>query len=448
MRAFWAVLGILMLAAAVYLLVGRGQPAQAPAPVEQRSQRATPGVPVITVERESDSDRSADAAAPAPAGPAPLQAPGVEAEVTPAPPTSPDPTVAEAPAEPEAGSTEPSLQAGAPAHTDEQQLSDEAREAQAILAHHQRERSDPALTRIKRQWLADIQGEVERQWNPASDAQELAARAVAHDSIWRSAYLEITSEWIAEALRQRGTSGDELEQRQRELLRGVEELIIAAVVQSIQTRASAPPPPPPAAPPQPAAPAEPLAQAQGEQGEPAVSPELPAEAGQAPAAAGDGEWLITRPDGTMLADGRYLIRGKGTAEDPYKISWEHLISAEEEYVPRQGRKEIPRRIQMLHDKHVEITGYVAFPLLMDEADELLVMLNQWDGCCLGVPPTPYDAVEVRLKNVITGNARMTSYGTLTGRFMVEPHLVGGWLVGLYLMEDAKLAPLAYGGFAP
>ena len=44
----------------------------------------------------------------------------------------------------------------------------------------------------------------------------------------------------------------------------------------------------------------------------------------------------------------------------------------------------------LTSEHVEITGYVAFPMLMDEADELLVMLNQWDGCCIGVPPTPYD----------------------------------------------------------
>lgn len=160
------------------------------------------------------------------------------------------------------------------------------------------------------------------------------------------------------------------------------------------------------------------------------------------------EWLVTRADGSMLADGRYVIRGKGTAQEPYKISWDHLISAEEEYVPREGRTEIPRRIQMLHDKQVEITGYVAFPLLLDSADELLVMLNQWDGCCLGVPPTPYDAVEVRLKNAVSGNAAMTSYGTLKGTFKVEPHLVGGWLVGLYLMEDAALSPLAYGGFAP
>jgi hypothetical protein len=182
--------------------------------------------------------------------------------------------------------------------------------------------------------------------------------------------------------------------------------------------------------------------------EPVAAPEAIAQVPATEPAAAAGEWLVIRPDGSMIADGRYTVRGKGTAEEPYTISWEHLISAEEEYVPREGRSEIPKRIMMLHDKHVEITGYVAFPLLMDEADELLVMLNQWDGCCLGVPPTPYDAVEVRLKRFVTGNARMTSYGTLKGIMKVEPHLVGEWLVGLYMMEEAILNPLAFGGFAP
>ena len=35
--------------------------------------------------------------------------------------------------------------------------------------------------------------------------------------------------------------------------------------------------------------------------------------------------------------------------------------------------------------------------IVGEVNEALVMLNQWDGCCIGVPPTPYDAVEVRLR---------------------------------------------------
>ena len=35
--------------------------------------------------------------------------------------------------------------------------------------------------------------------------------------------------------------------------------------------------------------------------------------------------------------------------------------------------------------------------MAESADASLMMLNQWDGCCIGVPPTPYDAIEVKLK---------------------------------------------------
>jgi hypothetical protein len=86
--------------------------------------------------------------------------------------------------------------------------------------------------------------------------------------------------------------------------------------------------------------------------------------------------------------------------------------------------------------------------MAETQDECLSMMNQWDGCCIGVPPTPYDAVEVRLKDPATGSARLTSYGTVKGKFKVDPHLVGGWLVGLYVMDSAEMKPQSYGGFAP
>jgi hypothetical protein len=287
-------------------------------------------------------------------------------------------------------------------------------------------------------------------------------------------YVDVIRERLSELLQEHGLAGEALEMHRDTLLREIESVIQESVTAGVVARRESAPADhrlaeAPGAEqsnddaalaheaaeaetagkmtldPQPEAPGRPTsAPAQ-------VTPQAVAGRGEAEArsaAPPDENWLVKRDDGTMIADGRYLIRGMGTAEDPYTITWEHLLSAEAEYVPREGRNEIPRRIQMLHDKHVEITGYVAFPLLMDAADELLVMLNQWDGCCLGMPPTPYDAVEVRMKNLVTGNARMASYGTVRGTFKVEPHLIGGWLVGLYLMEDATLKPLAFGGFAP
>ena len=67
------------------------------------------------------------------------------------------------------------------------------------------------------------------------------------------------------------------------------------------------------------------------------------------------------------------------------------------------------------------------------------MLNQWDGCCIGIPPTPYDAIEVSLEKAIPPAQRHSiNFGTLTGKLLVSPYLVENWLVGLYLMDDATV----------
>jgi hypothetical protein len=75
-------------------------------------------------------------------------------------------------------------------------------------------------------------------------------------------------------------------------------------------------------------------------------------------------------------------------------------------------------------------------------DEMLMMLNQWDGCCIGVPPTPYDAIEVKLKAPAKGNDRLRTSGTLTGQFKVDPYLVKDWLVSLFIMENGELSDAA------
>jgi hypothetical protein len=150
-------------------------------------------------------------------------------------------------------------------------------------------------------------------------------------------------------------------------------------------------------------------------------------------------------DGSVLYDGAFAIRGTGTAESPYEITWDLLTSVEKHYDPSTGKRQIPERVAMLAGKHVRITGYVAFPLLVQQPRELLVMLNQWDGCCIGVPPTPYDAIEVRLRGMVVGDDRFATYGTLSGRLGVEPYVVGNWLIGLYVLDDASLTATEFGG---
>ena len=169
------------------------------------------------------------------------------------------------------------------------------------------------------------------------------------------------------------------------------------------------------------------------------------EASPTPSGTSDAK-LTKRDDGSLLVDDRFVVKGDGTKEKPYEVTWEQLISAQDTYDPRSGKKNLPGRVTMLDGKYVRLTGYVAFPLYVDQPTELLSMLNQWDGCCIGVPPTPYDAVEVKLTGTVTKDQKLTTYGVVEGKLSVKPYLVGEWLVGLYLMDEAKLTTKQFGGF--
>ena len=145
-------------------------------------------------------------------------------------------------------------------------------------------------------------------------------------------------------------------------------------------------------------------------------------------------------DGSLLIDDQYVVKGSGTREDPYRITWSLLLSASKVYQPRKGKTNLPERITFLHDKWIQMDGFIAVPLMSEETDELLFMLNQWDGCCIGVPPSPYDAVEVTLvaPMKMQSGVNIFNYGKMTGLLKVDPYVVNNWLVGLYLMEDAQL----------
>lgn len=146
--------------------------------------------------------------------------------------------------------------------------------------------------------------------------------------------------------------------------------------------------------------------------------------------------VIRKPDGSLWIDDRYRVTGKGTEDDPFKLPWELMTSTKDSYNPQLGLMKMPQRVVMFDGKHVKLTGFTAFPLSAQTPKEMLVMLNQWDGCCIGVPPTAYDAVEVRLAKAGTAEDKLNVHGSVTGVFQVDPYESNGWLMGLYLMNDA------------
>ena len=145
-----------------------------------------------------------------------------------------------------------------------------------------------------------------------------------------------------------------------------------------------------------------------------------------------------RADGALVLDGRFVLKGEGTKAKPYIVPWELLAATEEVYKPRKGLRKLPQRVTILHDKYIRITGFVAFPIQSVNPKECLVMLNEWDGCCIGVMPTPFDGIECRLATNASGRQRLAVHGTLEGRFLVDPYEDGGWVIGIFLLEDGVL----------
>lgn len=138
-----------------------------------------------------------------------------------------------------------------------------------------------------------------------------------------------------------------------------------------------------------------------------------------------------------LVIGRVTIPGSGTEADPYELPWGVLISAIRTYNPRLEMTDLPAWADALNGKHVRITGFAFLPVVASETEEILLMLNPWDGCHMGAPPTPYDSIEVMLDEPVNMGAR-NGFVTATGQFNVDPFLVRGWLVSLYTMDEARL----------
>jgi len=142
---------------------------------------------------------------------------------------------------------------------------------------------------------------------------------------------------------------------------------------------------------------------------------------------GDGSFRVLATD--------TLVIGEGSADSPYRLSWKLLKSVENGYDPKSGDESLPDWLDLLDGKAVTIEGHSLVPVIADTTRELLIMQNPWDGCCIGVPPSPYDAIEATLEHDVDFGSSAVGYGTITGTFYLDPYVVDGWVLGLYIIED-------------
>lgn len=155
-----------------------------------------------------------------------------------------------------------------------------------------------------------------------------------------------------------------------------------------------------------------------------------------------GPAFTVRGDGAVEVEGAGVIIGDGSPQRPYVLDWQVMRSVARDYNPKQGQEQLPDWVMQLDGKAVRVEGNTLLPVVAAAVDELLVMQNPWDGCCIGIPPTPYDAIEVKLADLTRMGNTATGFGQVEGTFRVDPYLVQGWLLGLYLIEDASFESAA------
>lgn len=131
--------------------------------------------------------------------------------------------------------------------------------------------------------------------------------------------------------------------------------------------------------------------------------------------------------------------GAGTERQPFRVSWE-LLGQASGHVRGDGTFDaMPRTLELLGGTWIELSGYYAPAIIAPSTDELVLMLNRWDGCCIGLPPTPYDSALVKTRTPIDFSLQhQIRFGTLRGRLVLEPFALGGLVLGLYRIEDAEL----------
>jgi hypothetical protein len=131
--------------------------------------------------------------------------------------------------------------------------------------------------------------------------------------------------------------------------------------------------------------------------------------------------------------------GAGTERQPFRVSWD-LLGRASGHVRGDGTLDaMPTTLVLLGGTWIELSGYYAPAIIAPSTDELVIMLNRWDGCCIGLPPTPYDSALVKTRAPVDFSLQhQFRFGTIRGRLVLEPFALGGLVLGLYRIEDAEL----------
>ncbi|MBL9121824.1 MAG: hypothetical protein JNL80_18105 [Phycisphaerae bacterium] len=142
---------------------------------------------------------------------------------------------------------------------------------------------------------------------------------------------------------------------------------------------------------------------------------------------------------TIRLNDRFDVLGRGSVDDPFRVNWQLLSAAMESMDATVGDLAVPPWLEPLNGAWIEISGYFAPTMQSEETDELLFTMNRWDGCCIGLPPTVFDSLALRLdRRISLMGQHLIRFGTIRGELHIEPFAAGGMMLGLYRIEHGTI----------
>jgi len=149
--------------------------------------------------------------------------------------------------------------------------------------------------------------------------------------------------------------------------------------------------------------------------------------------------LVRMPDGSLIVDHYFRIAGgKGTADDPYQLQWELLLSAQRNFDEPTAENALPKHIQFLDGKFVVLNGVTVRSAETGPAAEFVLTDMQMDNCPVCKARSIFATVAVKLKSAERMERGALNTYTVRGHFRAALVRDNGFLLGVYFLDDGEI----------
>jgi hypothetical protein len=147
--------------------------------------------------------------------------------------------------------------------------------------------------------------------------------------------------------------------------------------------------------------------------------------------------LLRMKDGSLIIDNYWtILSGDGSAENPYRLTWDLLLSAQSEFDP--AAPQLPDRLKWLDGKFVVLKGYTLQSITNGATGEFLLNDQLMDNCPICTARSVFATASVKTKTPEKLDRGVINVFTVRGQFKAQPVVRAGFLLGVYFLEDAEI----------